>query len=93
MAYTVGLDLHLKDATSGSAALHAILTQTRARSGSVSVEVLVDGADPAHVVVVEVWAAQSDHAAYREWRATPEGASDLDDLLSQPRGNLRETDI
>jgi quinol monooxygenase YgiN len=93
MAYTVGLDLHLKDAASGSAALHKILTQTRARSGNVSVEVLVDGSDPAHVVVVEVWQADSDHQAYRQWRATPEGASGLDDLLSRPRGALLDTDI
>jgi quinol monooxygenase YgiN len=93
MAYNVGLDLHLKDATSGSAALHRILTQTRARPGNVSIEVLVDSADPAHVVVAEVWEAESDHDAYRQWRATPEGASGLDDLLSRPRGVLIDTDI
>ena len=93
MAYTVGLDLHFKDATSGSATLHEILEQTRARPGNVSVEVLVDGADPAHLVVVEVWDAPSDHEAYQQWRGTPEGASGLNDLLSRPRGALLDTDI
>ena len=93
MAYHVGLDLHLTDATTGSAALHRILTQTRSRPGNVSVDVLVDGADPAHLVVTEVWQAEADHDAYRAWRATPEGASGLDDLLSVPRGVLHGTDV
>jgi quinol monooxygenase YgiN len=93
MAYTVGLDLHLADAAGASANLHRILSQTRGRSGNVSVTVLADGADPAHFVVVEVWEAESDHEAYRQWRATPEGASGLDALLSAPRGNLLDTDI
>ena len=37
-----------------------------------------------HVVVVEHWESLEADDAYRAWRATPEGASDLRTLLAEP---------
>jgi heme oxygenase (mycobilin-producing) len=44
--------------------------------------VLVDSADPAHVVLYETWESADHDRAYREWRATPEGASRLGSILA-----------
>jgi heme oxygenase (mycobilin-producing) len=86
MAVTALLDLHLRPEAlaEAPAALTAILTDTRAFEGSLGVEVLQDVADPAHVTVVERWASLERDEAYRAWRATPEGASGLGDLLAAP---------
>ena len=43
---------------------------------------LVDSADPAHVVAYETWESVEADRAYRAWRATPEGASDLGSILA-----------
>lgn len=86
MAITAFLELHLRaDAPDDAAAtIDAILADTRARDGSEGLEVLRDVTDPAHLVVVERWASMEADAAYRAWRATPEGASNLGDLLDRP---------
>ena len=55
----------------------AILSQTRARPGLVSADVVRDLEDPLHLVVVEVWESVEADDAYRAWRATPEGANEL----------------
>jgi heme-degrading monooxygenase HmoA len=47
----------------------------------VSVDVLVDTTDPAHVMVIEVWESAEADAAYREWRAGP-GESNLGSVLA-----------
>lgn len=56
------------------AGIHATLEQTRAFPGAVSLEVLIDDADPAKVVVIETWESVEAHDAYVAWRATREGA-------------------
>ena len=62
--------------------LHEILIDTRAFDGCLSVDVLIDTADPAHVLVHELWASAEQDAAYRQWRAG-EGATDLRTLLAE----------
>lgn len=62
----------------------AVLKDTRAFDGNQGLEVLVDVDDPAHVTIVEHWASLEHDTAYREWRATPEGASGLGDILAGP---------
>lgn len=70
------LDLQLKadSLDTGMDALHQTLTDTRAFAGCLTVDVLVDSKDPAHVVVYEVWESADHDRAYREWRAG-QGAS------------------
>ena len=61
-----------------------VLTATRAWPGNEGLDVIVDDADPAHVIVVETWASAADHDAYAAWRTTPEGASRLAEVLVAP---------
>jgi quinol monooxygenase YgiN len=64
--------------------IHETLTGTRAFPGCLHVAVLVDSADPAHVVLFETWESPEADNAYRQWRATPEGASTLGAILAAP---------
>jgi quinol monooxygenase YgiN len=64
--------------------LRATLTDTRAFPGCLGLTVLNDSADPTHVVVYETWESLEHDRAYRAWRASPEGASDLGTLLAAP---------
>ena len=50
--------------------------------GCLGVTVLIDSDDPAHVVIYETWESIERDRAYRAWRATPEGASDLGSILA-----------
>lgn len=88
MALTATLELRLKADTldSAFAVIHATLTATRAFPGCLDVQVLVDSADPAHVLVLETWESPEADNAYRQWRATPEGASDLGSVLATAPG-------
>jgi quinol monooxygenase YgiN len=83
MTLTVILDLNLKpEALDGAPAImRDILAGTRAFDGCQGVEVLVDSADPGHLMVVERWASVEADAAYREWRAGA-GATQLGSLLA-----------
>ncbi|UFS59672.1 putative quinol monooxygenase [Subtercola endophyticus] len=78
------LDLHVKaDALEAAAAnIHQTLEATRAREGNLGVDVTVDVDDPTHFVLVEKWASIEADNAYRAWRATPEGASDLGAIVA-----------
>ena len=80
------LDLHLRADRAADAlpVVEAILRDTRAFDGCLGIEVLVDVADAAHVTVVERWRSLERDDAYRAWRATPEGASGLGDLVDRP---------
>ena len=80
------LELHLRDDRDADAldVIEAILRDTRAFEGCLGVDVLVDVEDPAHVTIVERWQSLERDDAYRAWRATPEGASGLGDLLDRP---------
>ena len=86
MTATVHLDLHLDPAALHTvpALLNEVLAATRAWPGNEGLEVIVDDADPAHVIVVEQWATAADHDAYAAWRTTPEGASRLAEVLVAP---------
>ena len=85
MTITALLELTLKADSVADAptVLAKTLEATCAFAGNQGVEVLHDVDDPAHVVVIERWASLDHDDAYRAWRATPEGASDLGALLAQ----------
>ena len=84
MPVTAILDLQLKaDALDkANAVMRATLEATRAFPGCLGVTVLVDNADPRHVAVYEQWESPEADAAYRTWRTTEEGASDLGTVLA-----------
>lgn len=86
MAITSLLELTLRpDAVATAPALLTeTLQATRAFAGCRGVEVMVDTADETHVVVVEQWESLEHDDAYRAWRATPEGASRLGEILAAP---------
>jgi quinol monooxygenase YgiN len=84
MTITAYLDIRIKpESLDGAAALITdVLTATRSFDGNLGVEVLIDEADPTHMVLVETWESPRHDAAYRDWRSTPAGASGLADILS-----------
>jgi heme oxygenase (mycobilin-producing) len=86
VSVTAILDLQLKADSLETAheVIHATLTGTRAFPGCVDVTVLVDSDDPAHVVLYETWESVERDRAYRAWRASPEGASELGSILAAP---------
>jgi quinol monooxygenase YgiN len=71
VAVTALLELQLKpdDLEKSYQVLKEILTDTRAFDGCLGVDVLIDNADPAHLVVHETWASVEQDNAYRAWRA------------------------
>ncbi len=75
----VRLDADRRD--EGMAFLHRTLTDTRSFAGCLSVEVLVDADDAAHVMVIERWESMYHDTMYREWRAGP-GANELGEYLA-----------
>ena len=84
MAITSILDLRLKPDSLEAAneSIHATLAATRAVAGCLGVTGLVDSAAPAHVVLLESWESAEHDQAYRVWRATPGGASELGSILA-----------
>ncbi|WIB76148.1 antibiotic biosynthesis monooxygenase family protein [Curtobacterium sp. MCPF17_002] len=87
MSMTVLLELQLRSdlpTETVETAIRETLAQTGAFAGNESLEVIVDDADPTRVVVVERWTTSADHDAYVAWRATPEGASALRDVVASP---------
>jgi quinol monooxygenase YgiN len=84
VAITATLDLRIKADKLDTAfeVIHETLVATRAFPGCLYVSVLVDSADPAHVVLFETWESPEADNAYRQWRATPEGTSKLGSLLA-----------
>jgi heme oxygenase (mycobilin-producing) len=84
VAITSILELQLKAGSLETAdeVIHATLTDTRAFPGCLGVTVLVDSDDPAHVVLYEMWESIEHDRAYRAWRATAEGASDLGSIMA-----------
>lgn len=84
MAVTAFLELQLKPDSLDAArtVMRETLAVTRTRPGCLGVTVLVDHNDPAHVVVQETWESLEHDRAYRKWRATPEGASELGTVVA-----------
>ncbi|MGI3780865.1 MAG: putative quinol monooxygenase [Janthinobacterium lividum] len=91
MAITSLLDIQLRpDAPADAESrISSILSQTRARPGFLSADVVRDLDDPRHLVVIEVWESVEADDAYRAWRATPEGASELGELAGGRVGLTR----
>jgi quinol monooxygenase YgiN len=75
MAVVSVLDLHFDPDRLDEAlvAITTTLTATRARPGSLGVEVIQDVKNPAHIQFIERWASVADDDAYRAWRASGEG--------------------
>jgi quinol monooxygenase YgiN len=65
------------------AELHAVLNDTRSFEGCLGVDVLIDTADPTHIVAVETWESGEHDAAYRAWRAG-DGQTNLASFLASP---------
>jgi heme oxygenase (mycobilin-producing) len=84
VAITSILDLQLKPESLENAhkIINETLAATRARPGCLGVTVLVDIDDPAHVIAYEIWESIEHDRAYRVWRTTAEGASDLGSILA-----------
>lgn len=82
MAITSVLDIRLRPDAPADAEnrISSILSDTRARPGFISADVVRDLDDPRHLVVIEVWESFEADQAYRAWRATPEGANELGEL-------------
>ena len=70
----------------------AIITETleatRAFEGCLGCEVTVDTADETHVAIVERWTSVEADAAYRAFRATPEGANRLGTVVADRQHTL-----
>jgi len=81
MSITALLEFQVKpDAlATAPAVIHDTLVATRAFAGNLGVEVVVD---PTHVIVIERWESLAADEAYRAWRSTPEGGSDLGSILA-----------
>jgi quinol monooxygenase YgiN len=84
VAVTAILDLQFKADSLETAhkVIHATLTDTRAFPGCLDVTVLVDSDNPGHVILYETWESIEHDRAYRAWRASAEGASDLGSILA-----------
>ena len=84
MAITALLELRLDPARleESHRIIDETLVATRAFEGCLGVEVTADVNDPAHVVIVESWASVEADAAYRAFRATPEGRSELGSIVT-----------
>jgi len=84
MAITSMLDIRLREDAPADAEsrVTSVLSQTRARPGFISADVVRDLDDPRHLVVIEVWESVEADDAYRAWRATPDGASELGELTA-----------
>jgi quinol monooxygenase YgiN len=87
VAVTATLDLRLKADSLDTAlkVIHETLAATREFPGCLGVTVLVDSADPAHVILYESWESAEHDQAYREWRAGDgAAASDLPSIMAGP---------
>lgn len=83
MTFTVFLEMTVRpDAEDAADIARDVLSQTAARDGIESLEVLVDDADPLKWVVIEKWASVDARNDYVAWRATPEGANRLGDIAA-----------
>lgn len=86
MAITVFFEIRVRPETLDQGIhdeLHKILSDTRAFEGCLAVDVLIDSADPTHIVAIEKWASEEHDAAYRVWRAG-DGKTNLAASLASP---------
>ncbi|MDO9398229.1 MAG: antibiotic biosynthesis monooxygenase family protein [Herbiconiux sp.] len=66
------------------AIIQGTLEVTRSRPGSLGVDITVDVDDPTHYLIVERWEDLAADDAYRAFRASPEGASELRTIVAEP---------
>ncbi|HEY1698453.1 MAG TPA: antibiotic biosynthesis monooxygenase family protein [Trebonia sp.] len=83
-AITALLDLRIKPESVADAkeTVEGVLVATRAFPGCLGVDVLVDAEDEAHLLLIEKWESVEHDQAYRDWRATPAGASPLSTIVA-----------
>jgi quinol monooxygenase YgiN len=76
---TALLDLRIKPESVADAkeTIESVLVATRAFPGCLGADILVDTEDGGHLLVIEKWQSIEHDQAYRDWRATPAGASTL----------------
>lgn len=82
LAALLDLTLTAESLADAPGVLRETLDATRAFPGCLGVEVLRSTQDPTRIMVVERWESGEADAAYRTWRATPQGASRLKTLLA-----------
>ena len=84
MSVTSLLELNIKPERLDDAEriIDETLVATRGFAGNLGCTVAVDTEDPAHYVIVERWESLEADDAYRAFRATPEGASQLGEITS-----------
>lgn len=64
--------------------LRGALPDTRAYDGCESIETYVDQDTPGHVLLIERWAARSNHEAYLSWRVEQGMVEVLADFFTAP---------
>jgi quinol monooxygenase YgiN len=81
---TALLDLRIKPESLADAkeTVENVLVATRAFPGCLGVDVLVDTEDETHLLLIEKWESIEHDQAYRDWRATPAGASALSTIVA-----------
>ncbi len=86
MPVTVILELKFKpDAVPAAReVMGRALRDTRAFSGNLGTDVLVDEDDEAHWLIYELWATVADDEAYRAFRAGEGKLTELPPLLAAP---------
>ena len=65
-------------------AISRTLAVTRKFDGCQRIDVLADSEDPSRYLLVEVWDSMEHDEAYRKFRASPAGASEVGPLLAAP---------
>lgn len=91
MAITSILELTVKPESVADAArvIDETLVTTRAFPGNLGIDVVVDITDPGHYVLIERWESVEADDAYRAFRKTPDGASQLGTILTAPPRLIR----
>jgi hypothetical protein len=86
MTVTSIFDIHLGPDPSPAdyGVVHDVAAQTYAYVGNTGVQVLLDHADPAHLVVVGAWNSLAEFHTYEAWRAGDGSPVALSALLSEP---------
>jgi heme-degrading monooxygenase HmoA len=85
MTMTSTLEIRVNPAaTNLDAIFEHDLSRTAAFPGNVSTEVLQDSDDPTRLTVMTRWATESDLAAYTAWRQSPDGATRLPEIITEP---------
>jgi quinol monooxygenase YgiN len=93
MTFYVAMDLYLTPETLDEArdVFREILVDTRAFDGCLGAVVYEDQAEATHWHVIEGWESEEHDAAYRAFRASPEGTTRLREFISRPPVTVKYT--